>query len=173
MPPQPQQGPQLLSDRIRAQEFRLVDGDENRIVSRSEALRLAEERNLDLLVVSMASSPPVIRLVDYGKFKFESEKKAREQKKKQHTVDIKEVKLGVRIDQHDLEVKLKRARGFLEAGHKVKFTIRLRGREIQHPELAQKLAEKLVENLADVGAQENRIRTEGRQIIVVLGSKKK
>lgn len=159
-------GPQVLTDRIRASEFRLVGDDETRIVTRHEAIAMAQEQGLDVLVVSLDSSPPVIRLVDYGKFKYEAEKKAREAKKRQHTIDVKEVKMGVRIDDHDYEVKVRRAQQFLTEGHKVKLTIRMKGRETQHTNLAFDLAKQFMADLEPYGASENPLRLEGRQITV-------
>lgn len=169
-----QKGPQLLTDRIRASEVRLISEDEQfGIVSRAEAERIAAERELDLIVISLDSSPPVVRLADYGKFKFEKEKKAREAKKKQHTVDVKEIKAGVRIDTHDFSIKVKKASELLEQGHKVKITIRLKGREIQHPNLAFDLANKFVVDLGSFGSVEAPPRLEGRQITLLVGPPKK
>ncbi len=167
-------GPQLLTEKIRAREVRLLSEDEAfGIVSREEAERMAEERGLDLIVMSLDSSPPVVKMMDFGKYKFEKEKKAREAKKKQHTVDVKEIKMGVRIDTHDYEVKMNKAHGFLESGHKLKVTIRLRGREMQHPNLAFDLANKFVVDLQDVGSAESPPRLEGRQIVILLSPGKK
>jgi len=127
---------------------------------------LAEERGLDLVVMSLASSPPVVRLMDYGKFKFESEKKAREAKKKQHVTAIKEIKMGVRIDDHDLGVKANKAKKFLKDGDKVKCTIRLKGREVQHADLAFDLAEQFAVLVMDSGSLEGSVRQENpRQIV--------
>lgn len=142
-----------------------MEDDGTKIIGRDEALQLAEETGLDCILVSPDADPPVVRLMDYGKFKFEAEKKAREAKKKQHTVTIKEVKFGIRIDDHDYGVKLSRARKFLEAGDKVKSTIRLKGREIQHAELAFELAQRFVDDLTDVAQLEGQIRRDSpRQI---------
>jgi translation initiation factor IF-3 len=167
-------GPQLLTDRIKADEVRLVSDDETfGIVSRKEAERIAAERGLDLIVMSLDSSPPVVRMMDFGKFKFEKDKKAREAKKKQHTVEIKEIKMGVRIDTHDYGVKVRRSDDFLKAGHKVKVTIRLRGREMQHPNLAFDLANKFVVDLQDSGHVESPAKLEGRQITMMISPGKK
>jgi len=167
-------GPQLLTDKIRVQEVRLIaDGETLGVVSRAEAERLAAERGLDLIIMSLDSSPPVVRLMDYGKFKFEKEKKAREAKKKQHTIEIKELKLGVRIDTHDYDVKVKKAEAFLNNGHKVKLTIRLRGREIQHTNLAFDLANKFVVDLEEYGSPEVPPKLEGRQVGLILAPGKK
>ncbi len=123
--------------------------------------------------MSPDSDPPVVRLMDYGKFKFEADKKAREAKKKQHTVSIKEVKLGIRIDDNDYNVKLNRAKKFLEEGNKVKCTLRLRGREVQHSDLAFKLAARFAEDLEETGSLESPIRQESfRQITMTFQPKK-
>ena len=133
--------------------MRLIDGERNEVVSREEAEQLAEERGLDLVVMS---------LVDYGKFKFEAEKKAREAKKKQHVIDVKELKMGIRIDNHDYQVKVAHAKKFLSHGDKVKLTIRLKGREMQHSDLAFDLAKKFVVDLTAEGVQEGILRLEGK-----------
>ncbi len=122
--------------------------------------------------MSLDSSPPVVRLIDYGKFKFEAEKKAREAKKKQHVIEIKEIKMGIRIDQHDYNVKLGRAKKFLESGDKLKVTIRLKGRETQHADLAFDLANRFILDLEDSGVQEGRTRLEGRTITINMSPKK-
>ncbi len=167
-------GPQLLTDKIRASEVRLIADDESfGVVSRAEAEKIAAERGLDLIIMSLDSSPPVVRLMDFGKFKFEREKKAREAKKKQHNVEVKELKLGVRIDTHDYEVKRKKAEDFLNHGHKLKLTIRLRGREVQHSNLAFDLANKFVVDLENSGVVESPPKMEGRQIITILSPGKK
>lgn len=134
---------------------------------------MARERGLDLVIMSFDSSPLVVRLVDYGRYKFEQEKKAKEAKKKQHVVEIKEIKMGVRIDDHDYDTKMHRARRFLEEGNKVKCTIRLKGRETQHANLAFDLARRFVVDLEDQGSLEGDIRMEGRTITLSIGPKKK
>jgi translation initiation factor IF-3 len=144
----------------------LIDGESNEIVPREEAVQMAQQRGLDLIVVSLESSPPVVRIVDYGKFKFETEKRAREAKKKQHVMDVKEIKMGIRIDQHDYQVKSEKAIKFLAAGNKVKVTIRLKGREVQHTNLAFDLANRFIVDLQDHGTQEGILRLEGRTITI-------
>lgn len=173
MPPTPSspgsqgsKGPQLLTDKIRATEVRLIDGEENSIVPREQAIQMAQQRGLDLIVMSLDSSPPVVRMVDFGKFKFEAEKKAREAKKKQHVVEVKEIKMGIRIDQHDYQVKLSHAVKFLQAGNKVKGTIRLKGREVQHTNLAFDLANRFIVDLENYGTQEGHFRLEGKTITI-------
>ncbi|MDJ0524723.1 MAG: translation initiation factor IF-3, partial [Microcystis sp. M53600_WE12] len=130
-----------INERIRFPEIRVIDSDGSQlgIITPAEALRVAEEKELDLVLVSETASPPVCRIMDYGKYKFEQEKKAREAKKKQHTADIKEVKMRYKIDEHDYNVRVNQAQRFLKAGDKVKATITFRGREIQHSNLAEEL----------------------------------
>jgi translation initiation factor IF-3 len=161
----------MLTPRIRATEVRLIDGDFNDVVPREEAERRAKESGNDLLIVSMDSSPVVVRLVDFGKFKYEQEKKQREAKKKQHVTTVKEIKMGVRIDDHDYETKVNRAKKFLEDSDKVKLTIRLKGREIQHSNLAFDLANQFVLDLEEVGVIEGRVRSEGRTISATFNPK--
>jgi translation initiation factor IF-3 len=172
--PQQAKGPQVLTDHTPVSEVRLVDEDGNRVMTKEAALQLADDTGLDCILVSPDSDPPVVRLMDYGKFKFEAEKKAREAKKKQHTVNIKEIKFGIRIDDHDYGVKLNRARKFLDAGDKVKTTIRLRGREIQHVDLAFQLAQRFVDDLEDIAQLEGQIRRDSaRQITLNFQPNKK
>lgn len=128
---------------------------------------MAEERGLDLVVMNLSTSPPVVKLTDYGKFKFETEKKAREAKKKQHVTAIKEIKMGIRIDDHDYEVKVNRARLFLQDGDIVKCAIRLKGREVQHANLAFDLARRFVADLENVGSIQGTIRMEGPRNIIL------
>jgi translation initiation factor IF-3 len=164
-------GPVFLNPRIRATELRLIQDGDTQIVSRQEAERLAEETGLDLLVISLESSPPVVRLIDYGKYKYEQEKKIRIAKKKQHVTEVKEVKMTVRIDDHDYVTKLNNAKRFLEQGDKVKFTLRLKGREIQHHNLGVALAQRFVVDLEEFGSVDGRIATQGRVISCVLSPK--
>jgi translation initiation factor IF-3 len=165
-------GPQLLNSKVRATEFRLIEeGGINRIVSRAEAEALSAETGMDLLIISLESSPPVIRLVDYGKFKYETEKKSREARKKQHTTTVKEIKMSVRIDDNDYQVKVRRAISFLEDGDKVKMTLRLKGREIQHSNLALELANQFVLDLEEHGLLDGRVRQEGRTFTVLFSPK--
>ena len=167
-------GPQLLNHRIKATEVRLVSEEQQYgVVSRQEAEAMAQEQGLDLIIMSLDSSPPVVKMMDYGKYKYEKDRKDRQARKKQHVIEVKEVKMGVRIDKHDFEIKSKRAQSFLQEGDKVKCTIRLRGREMQHSELAFELAKKFIEFLKEDGTPDNNPRLEGRQITVVVSPLKK
>jgi translation initiation factor IF-3 len=154
-------------------EVRLIDGEDNRVISRREAEDLARERGLDLVVMSFDSAPLVVRLVDFGRFKFENEKKHREAKRKQHVVEVKEIKMSVRIDDHDYNTKMQHAQKFLESGNKVKCSIRMKGRETQHANLAFDLGRKFIVDLQDVGSPEGDIRLEGRTVTINIGPAKK
>jgi len=130
---------------------------------------MAREKDLDLVVVSPNQSPPVAKIMDYGKYKYETEKRAKEARKKQHTVDIKEVKMRYKIDTHDYEVRLKAAKKFTAAGNKVKLVIMLRGREMQHNNLAISLAERFIKDLEGESVViERRPLLEGRNVIAII-----
>jgi len=149
---------------------RLIDeeGVQLGIVSLREALTLAEQRGLDLMEVAPNAVPPVCRIVDYGKFRYEQTKKDREARKNQKQAELKEVRLKPKTDEHDLEVKAKQARKFLLAGDKVKFTVRFRGREIFHPDIGREMLEQMAEDLRDVATVEQRPLMEGRALSLLL-----
>lgn len=163
-----------INERIRFPEIRVIDSDVSQlgIITPAEALRVAEEKELDLVLVSETTSPPVCRIMDYGKYKFEQEKKAREAKKKQHTADIKEVKMRYKIDEHDYNVRVNQAQRFLKAGDKVKATITFRGREIQHSNLAEELLARMAKDLEDVAEVQQAPKKEGRNMMMMLSPKK-
>jgi len=154
-----------INEEIRAREVRLVG--EN-----SEALAMAQERHLDLVEVSPTARPPVCRLMDYGKFKYEQAKRDREARKKQKVVNIKEVKMRPSIEAHDFEVKARNAQRFLAEGDKVKCTMIFRGREIVHSDLAQTTLNRLASLVSDVGVVERPPRVEGRTMVMILAPKK-
>jgi translation initiation factor IF-3 len=164
-----------INDRIRVPEVRLVgpNGEQVGIVRIEDALRLAQEADLDLVEVAPGARPPVAKLMDFGKFKYESALKAREARKNQaHTV-IKEMKLRPKIDQHDYETKKGHVVRFLKAGDKVKITIMFRGREQSRPELGFRLLQKLAEDVSDLGFVESSPKQDGRNMIMVLGPTRK
>ena len=163
-------GPRV-NENIRAEKVRLVDADGEMagVVSVPEALKMAEEAGLDLVEVSPNADPPVCKILDYGKYKYEQQKKAAEARKKQKTVDVKEVKIRPGIEKHDYEVKMRNARRFLEGGDKVKVTMRFRGREMAHQDIGLGVLRKMKEELADVSKPELEPKLEGRQMIMVLG----
>ena len=144
------------------------DGEQLGIVSVREALEIAMEKGVDLVEVAPSAKPPVCRLMDFGKFKFEQSKREKDARKKQKVISIKEVKMRPNIDEHDFQVKARNARKFLNAGDKVKVTIMFRGREITHPDLGEKLSLKLVGELADVSAVEKPPKVEGRNMVTIL-----
>ena len=160
---------------IRAREVRVIDdeGEQLGILSLPQALEAADERGLDLVEVSPDAKPPVCRIMDFGKFKYEQSKKAAEAKKKTTRVELKEVKMRPKTDDHDFQTKAKHARRFLEAGNKVKVTIMFRGREQAHPERGMMQLEKVVETLKDIAVVESRPSRQGRFMHMVLGPIKK
>ena len=159
-----------INNRIRAPQVRLIDdeGGQLGIVQLREALAIAEERGLDLMEVAPNAVPPVCRIVDYGKFRYEQTKKDREARKNQKQAELKEVRLKPKTDDHDLEVKAKQARKFLLGGDKVKFTVRFRGREIFHPDIGREMLEQMAEELRDVATVEQRPLMEGRALSLML-----
>jgi len=133
-----------------------------------EAREKAEDQGLDLVEVGANSTPPVVRILDWGKLKYEREKKARESKRKTHVIEVKEVKYRPSIDEHDYEIKTKRARRFLESGKKVKVTIFFRYRQLRRPELGAQILDNVTKALADVATVESRSRLDGRRMVMVL-----
>lgn len=163
-----------INERIRFPKIRLIDTDGAQlgIVTPQEALRMAEEKELDLVLLSDKADPPVCRIMDYGKFKFEQEKKAREAKKKQHTADVKEVKMRYKIEAHDYNVRVKQAERFLRDGDKVKATVMFRGREIQHSDMAEELLRRMATDLESVGEVQQYPKREGRNMMMLISPKK-
>jgi len=159
-----------INEKIRAREVRLIsdDGKQLGIVPTIEAMRLAKEQELDLVEVSPKTVPPVCKIMDYGKFKYQIAKKAHDAKKKQAVIHIKEMKLGLKIEEHDLMFKIKHLKEFLEDGNKVKVIIMFKGREVLHIDMGEKLAQKITEALKDVGQVEQRSRFDGRNIVMIF-----
>jgi len=138
------------------------------VMDTRDALRFAKERELDLVEVNPKAFPPVCKVMDFGKFKYEEARKAREAKKKQTVVKLKEIKLRPKTDDHDLDFKIKHIRDFIAEGNKVKITVRFRGREITHPETAQRQLDGIVDAVKDVALIENSSRMEGRTMMLIL-----
>jgi len=163
-----------INDNIRFPKIRVIDTDGAQlgIMLPQDALRLAEEKDLDLVLLSDKADPPVCRIMDYGKFKFEKDKKEREAKKKQHTADVKEVKMRYKIEEHDYQVRLSQADRFLKAGDKVKATIMFRGREIQHSNLAVDLLKRMATDLQELAEVQQAPKKEGRSMMMLLSPKK-
>jgi translation initiation factor IF-3 len=163
----------LVNDGIRARELRLIDqnGEQLGVKSKAEALQIAERANLDVVLVAPNAKPPVARIMDYGKFRFEQQKKDREARKKQKVINIKEVRLSPTIDVNDFNTKLRNARKFLEKGDKVKASIRFKGRAITHKEIGQKVLDRLAEETADLATVEQKPKMDGRSMFLVLAPK--
>ncbi len=159
-----------INEKVRSREIRLIDdeGKQFGIVPTSEALKLARERGLDLVEVSPKTTPPVCKIMDYGKFKYQLAKKAQEAKKKQTVVQLKELKLGLKIEEHDLMFKIKHVRGFLDEGCKVKIIIMFKGREVLHVDMGDKLAQKIIDSIKDIGELEQKPKFDGRNIVMVF-----
>jgi translation initiation factor IF-3 len=156
---------------IRISPVRLVapDGEQHGIVPLDQAKQTAADAGLDLVEVSPNSRPPVVRVMDWGKFQYEQQKRAKEARRKQHTVAVKELKLRPRTDDHDLDFKLRNARRFLEKGNSVKVTVRFRGPELRRPELGQQVLDTVADELAECARVDARSRgLEGRQLTMVL-----
>ncbi|MGC1249231.1 MAG: translation initiation factor IF-3 [Spirulinaceae cyanobacterium] len=163
-----------INERIRFPTIRVIDNERNQlgILSPEEALNIAEERGLDLVLVSETADPPVCRIMDYGKYKFEQDKKKKDAKKKQHTADVKEVKMRYKIEEHDYNVRVNQAERFLKSGDKVKATITFRGREIQHSDLAEALLKRMADYLTELAEVQQAPKREGRNMMMLLSPKK-
>lgn len=160
-----------MNERIRSKEVRLIDenGTNHGIVPTTKALAMADEAGLDLVLISPNQAPPVAKILDYGKYKYEMAKKAKEAKKKQHVVEVKEIKVRYKIDVHDYEVRLKNVRKFISQGNKVKIVVMLRGREMQHSNLAFELANRFIADFESDPIQvEKKPQLEGRNVTLYL-----
>ena len=165
-------GPRV-NEEIRAPQVRLIDQDGEMIgvMSARDALARAYEVGMDLLEISPNAEPPVCKITDFGKFKYEQQKKANEARKRQKVVEIKEIKVRPNIDDHDYEVKMRQMKGFIEEGDKVKVTLRFRGREMAHQDLGVKVLERIRTEMAEATKVESMPRLENRQMIMVLAPK--
>ena len=158
------------NDQIRAREVRLIGAESEQlgIVDRNEALQMAREAGLDLVEVAATADPPVCRIMDYGRFKYEAQKKKQEAKKRQTVIEIKEIKLRPKTDEHDYQTKLKHIRRFLEDGDRCKVTVFFRGREIVHKDRGQVILARVVVDLGELAKVEQEPRTEGRMMTMLL-----
>lgn len=163
----------LVNEGIRAREVRLINqnGEQLGIKSRQEALEIAARANLDLVLVAPNAKPPVARIMDYGKFRFEQQKKEKEARKKQKTINVKEIRLSPTIEEHDFNTKLRNARKFLEKGDKVKATIRFKGRAITHKEIGQRVLDRFSDACSDISSIESKPKMDGRSMFLVLAPK--
>ncbi|MFP4286988.1 MAG: translation initiation factor IF-3 [Candidatus Izemoplasmataceae bacterium] len=164
----------LVNDDIRAREMMVISdtGEQLGVLPRNQALDLAEERRLDLVLVAPNAKPPVAKLMDYNKFKYDQQKKAREAKKKQHVVSVKELRLSPKIDTHDFETKLRNGRKFLEKGDKLKISIRFRGREMAYTNQGREVMLEFAKRCEDLADIEARPKQDGRTMIMTLMPKK-
>lgn len=160
----------MVNDGIRAREVRLIgaNGDQIGVKSRQEALEIAANANLDLVLVAPNAKPPVCRIMDYGKYRYEQQKKEKEARKNQKTITTKEVRLSPNIEEHDFNTKLRNARKFLEKGNKVKASIRFRGRAITHSELGRDVLMRMAKECEDLGTIESKPKMEGRSMFLIL-----
>ena len=167
--PPPSDGPRI-NEFITAREVLVIDddGDKKGVMSVQQALAMAEEVGLDLVEVSPQGNPPVCKLMDFGKYKYQAQKKANEARKKQKTIEVKEIKMRPNIDTHDYEVKMRSMLRFFEEGDKVKVTLRFRGREMAHQELGMQLLDKVQKEVDAIAKVEQYPKLEGRQMIMVM-----
>jgi len=159
-----------INERIRVPQVRVIgdDGEQVGVLATREALALAQSKGLDLVEVSPTARPPVCRIMDYGKFKYEQNRRARKARKNQHVMHLKEVKMRPKIDDHDYGFKMQHAREFLAERDKVKFTVTFRGREMAHQEIGRELIQRIIAELADVATVEQSARSEGRTLTMVV-----
>ena len=172
-PPSRETGPRV-NDRVRGPEIRLIgaEGENVGVVTPERGLEMALDVGLDLVEISPNASPPVCKIMDFGKFKYETQKKEAEARKKQKIIEIKEVKFRPNTDKHDYEVKMRNVFKFLENGDKVKVTLRFRGREMAHLDLGRQLLERVADDVEEIGKIENMPKMEGRQMIMMIGPAK-
>ena len=164
----------MINEQIRDREIRLIgeDGEQLGIMSAREAMKIAQEAELDLVKIAPAAKPPVCKIIDYGKYKFATARKEKEAKKKQKTVEVKEVRLSPNIDTNDLNTKINNAKKFISKGNKVKVTLRFRGREMAHVQQSKHILDDFAETLADVAVVEKPAKMEGRAMSMVLAEKR-
>ena len=164
----------MINEQIRDREVRVIgeDGEQLGIMSPRDAMKLAEEAGVDLVKIAPTAKPPVCKIVDYGKFKYEQTRKEKEAKKKQKVIDVKEIRLSPNIDTNDLNTKVNAARKFLSKGDKVKVTLRFRGREMAHMQSSKHILDDFAEALADIAVIEKPAKLEGKSIMMVLTEKK-
>ncbi len=163
----------LINEQIKEKEVQVIDENEQRlgILSLQEALEIAEERKLDLAMVAPGAKPPVCKLMNYGKYKFNQAKKEKEAKKNQKTFDVKEIRVTPNIEEHDFGFKAKNARKFLNDGDKVKITVRFRGRELNYVKIGESILNKFIEDLSDIAIVEKKPLLEGKNMFIILAKK--
>lgn len=164
----------MINEQIRDREVRLIgeDGEQLGVMSARDAMKLAREANLDLVKIAPTAKPPVCKIIDYGKYKYEQTRKEKEAKKKQKTTDVKEIRLSPNIDQNDLNTKANQARKFLEKGDKVKVALRFRGREMAHMGMSKQILDAFFSKVEDIAVIEKPAKLEGRNMIMFLSEKR-
>ncbi|MEE4312479.1 MAG: translation initiation factor IF-3 [candidate division KSB1 bacterium] len=162
-----------VNDQIRSPKVRVVgaDGEQEGILDVQKAIQMAEEAGLDLVEVAPNTDPPVCKIMDFGKYKYEMSKKEKLVKKKQHVIHVKEIRMRPGIEDHDYDFKIKNARKFIEQGNKVKFNIMFRGRELAHQEFGQQLIDRIIEEMEDIGKADNVPKLEGRNMVLFIVKK--
>ncbi len=162
-----------INGQIRAKEVQLIgeNGEKLGVVNLREALEIAEERKLDVVLVAPNSKPPVCRIMNYGKYKFEQAKKEKEAKKKQKTLEVKEIRITPNIEEHDFGFKAKNARKFIESGNKLKITVRFKGREINNSKMGENVLNRFIEELSDIAVVEKSPKLEGKNMFIMLAKK--
>ena len=163
----------MINEEIKAKEVRVigVDGEAIGVMSSDDALKLAYDKGYDLVLMAPQAQPPVCRIMDYGKYKFDQAKKEKEARKKQKTVDVKELRLSPSIDTHDVQVKVKKANEFLKDGDKVKISIRFRGREIGHSKVGMQIMEDFAKATSELGVVDKPAKMEGKSLVMFLAPK--
>ncbi len=163
-----------MNEQIREKEIRVIgeDGSQLGIMSAAEAQKIADEAELDLIMISPTAKPPVCRIVDYGKYRYEQMRKQKDAKKKQKTMEVKEIRLSPNIDDNDMNTKANQARKFIEKGDKVKVTLKFRGREMAHLQTGREIMDAFCEKLADIASVDKAAKMEGRNLIATLAKKK-
>lgn len=162
----------MLNEQIREKEIRLIDGDESKIISTRDALMMAEERELDLVMISPNANPPVCKIMDYSKFLYEQSKKEKENRKNQKVVNLKEVRLSPTIDVGDIQIKANNAKKFLSNEDKVKVSIRFKGRQNNNTQVGYKIMESFVDLIGEIGTIEKPAKLEGNNMTMILAPKK-
>ncbi len=164
----------MINEQIRDKEVRLIgeDGEQLGIMSAKDAMKIAREANLDLVKIAPQAKPPVCKVIDYGKYRYELARKEKEAKKKQKTMDVKEIRLSPNIDENDLNTKAGQARKFLSKGDKVKVTLRFRGREVAHMGMSKQILDKFFEKVEDIAVVDKPAKMEGRSMIMFLTEKR-
>ncbi len=162
-----------MNERIRAREVRVIDeqGNQVGILPVRQALEMARQKGLDLVEVAPTANPPVCRIMDYGRYKYEQSKREREARKKQHVIEVKGIRMRPQTDEHDYQFKLRNIRRFLQDGNKVKVTVVFKSREITHPEIARRSLDRLAKDIEDLGIIEQKPEMEGRTMVMVIGPK--